>query len=53
MVTVGAGEVWDDVVAQLTAQGLGELATLSGIPGSTGATPVQNVGAYGTRSPTC
>jgi UDP-N-acetylmuramate dehydrogenase len=49
MVTVGAGEVWDDVVAQLTAQGLGELATLSGIPGSTGATPVQNVGAYGTE----
>ena len=49
MVTVGAGEVWDDVVAQLTAQGLGELAPLSGIPGSTGATPVQNVGAYGTE----
>jgi UDP-N-acetylmuramate dehydrogenase len=49
MVTVGAGEVWDDVVAQLTAQGFGELATLSGIPGSTGATPVQNVGAYGTE----
>ena len=49
LVTVGAGEVWDDVVAQLTADGLGELATLSGIPGSTGATPVQNVGAYGTE----
>ena len=48
-VTVGAGESWDDVVAHLTAQGLGELATLSGIPGSTGATPVQNVGAYGTE----
>jgi len=48
-VTVGAGEVWDDVVAELTAAGLGELATLSGIPGSTGATPVQNVGAYGTE----
>ena len=48
-VTVGAGEQWDDVVAQLTAEGLGELATLSGIPGSTGATPVQNVGAYGTE----
>ena len=48
-VTVGAGEAWDDVVAHLTAQGLGELATLSGIPGSTGATPVQNVGAYGTE----
>ena len=48
-VTVGAGEGWDDVVAQLTAAGFGELATLSGIPGSTGATPVQNVGAYGTE----
>ena len=48
-VTVGAGEIWDDVVAELTADGLGELATLSGIPGSTGATPVQNVGAYGTE----
>jgi UDP-N-acetylmuramate dehydrogenase len=49
LVTVGAGEPWDDVVADLTAQGYGELATLSGIPGSTGATPVQNVGAYGTE----
>ncbi len=48
-VTVGAGEGWDDVVAQLTAEGFGQLATLSGIPGSTGATPVQNVGAYGTE----
>ena len=49
LVTVGAGEGWDDVVATLTEQGFGELATLSGIPGSTGATPVQNVGAYGTE----
>ena len=49
MVTIGAGEGWDDVVAELTEQGFGELATLSGIPGSTGATPVQNVGAYGTE----
>jgi UDP-N-acetylmuramate dehydrogenase len=48
-VTVGAGESWDDVVAELTGQGFSELATLSGIPGSTGATPVQNVGAYGTE----
>ena len=48
-VTIGAGENWDDVVAELTAAGFAELATLSGIPGSTGATPVQNVGAYGTE----
>jgi UDP-N-acetylmuramate dehydrogenase len=48
-VTIGAGENWDDVVAQLTAEGFGELAPLSGIPGSAGATPVQNVGAYGSE----
>ncbi len=48
-VTVGAGENWDDVVAELTGQGFAELAPLSGIPGSAGATPIQNVGAYGTE----
>jgi UDP-N-acetylmuramate dehydrogenase len=48
-VTIAAGEGWDSVVHELTGQGFGELATLSGIPGSTGATPVQNVGAYGTE----
>ncbi|MFG1933284.1 UDP-N-acetylmuramate dehydrogenase [Mycobacterium sp. NPDC048908] len=42
-----AGAVWDDVVATALANGLGGLECLSGIPGSTGATPVQNVGAYG------
>ncbi|MFM1730479.1 UDP-N-acetylmuramate dehydrogenase [Prescottella soli] len=42
-----AGAVWDDVVAKTVAAGLGGLECLSGIPGSTGATPVQNVGAYG------
>lgn len=45
--TVEAGEVWDDVVAASVAEGLGGLECLSGIPGRTGATPVQNVGAYG------
>jgi UDP-N-acetylmuramate dehydrogenase len=49
LVTIGAGENWDDAVAELTGQGFGELAPLSGIPGSTGATPVQNVGAYGSE----
>ncbi len=48
-VTIGAGENWDDVVAELTGQGFAEFAPLSGIPGSAGATPIQNVGAYGTE----
>lgn len=47
-VRVQAGHVWDDVVAQSLAAGLAGLETLSGIPGSAGGTPVQNVGAYGT-----
>ncbi|KWX67088.1 UDP-N-acetylmuramate dehydrogenase [Mycobacterium sp. NAZ190054] len=42
-----AGAAWDDVVAASLAHGLGGLECLSGIPGSAGATPVQNVGAYG------
>ncbi|XVV03479.1 UDP-N-acetylmuramate dehydrogenase [Actinosynnema sp. CA-248983] len=45
--TVEAGEDWDSVVAEAVAQGLGGLECLSGIPGLVGATPVQNVGAYG------
>ena len=44
---VGAGAVWDDVVVAAIEHGLGGLECLSGIPGSAGATPVQNVGAYG------
>jgi UDP-N-acetylmuramate dehydrogenase len=44
---VAAGEPWDGVVAQAVARGLAGLECLSGIPGSTGATPIQNVGAYG------
>ncbi|MBZ8177615.1 UDP-N-acetylmuramate dehydrogenase [Corynebacterium sp. 3HC-13] len=42
-----AGAVWDDVVDTAVAAGLGGIECLSGIPGSAGATPVQNVGAYG------
>ncbi|MDQ3825587.1 MAG: UDP-N-acetylmuramate dehydrogenase [Actinomycetota bacterium] len=42
-----AGEDWDAVVARTVAAGYGGLECLSGIPGSVGATPVQNVGAYG------
>lgn len=47
--TIGAGEDWDAVVAALLDQGWSGVETLSGIPGSAGATPVQNVGAYGTE----
>lgn len=45
--TVAAGEPWDSTVAATVDAGLAGLECLSGIPGSTGATPVQNVGAYG------
>jgi len=45
--TVAAGEPWDAVVAGAVAEGLSGLEALSGIPGLTGATPLQNVGAYG------
>ncbi|NKY89008.1 UDP-N-acetylmuramate dehydrogenase [Nocardia veterana] len=47
LVTAEAGADWDGVVAATVAAGLGGLECLSGIPGSAGATPVQNVGAYG------
>lgn len=46
-VTVAAGEPWDDLVARSVAEGWSGIEALSGIPGLTGATPVQNVGAYG------
>ncbi|MEV6388482.1 UDP-N-acetylmuramate dehydrogenase [Nocardia xishanensis] len=46
-VVAEAGANWDAVVAATVAAGLGGLECLSGIPGSAGATPVQNVGAYG------
>lgn len=45
--TVQAGEDWDGLVARTVAEQLSGMEALSGIPGSTGATPVQNVGAYG------
>lgn len=47
MVRVAAGEVWDDFVATAVARRWAGVECLSGIPGSVGATPIQNVGAYG------
>ncbi len=47
MVTVAAGEPWDPLVARACEEGWIGVEALSGIPGSVGATPIQNVGAYG------
>ena len=47
MVTVSAGENWDDLVALAVDKEWAGIEALSGIPGSVGATPIQNVGAYG------
>jgi UDP-N-acetylmuramate dehydrogenase len=44
---VAAGEPWDPLVADCVASGLAGVECLAGIPGSVGATPIQNVGAYG------
>jgi UDP-N-acetylmuramate dehydrogenase len=46
-VTVAAGEPWDGLVAEAVERGWLGIEALSGIPGSVGATPIQNVGAYG------
>jgi UDP-N-acetylmuramate dehydrogenase len=46
-VTAGAGVTWDAFVAEVIAAGLSGVEGLSGIPGLVGATPIQNVGAYG------
>ncbi|MCU1414177.1 MAG: UDP-N-acetylmuramate dehydrogenase [Microbacteriaceae bacterium] len=45
--TVQAGEPWDAVVAYAVDHGLAGIEALSGIPGSAGAAPIQNIGAYG------
>lgn len=46
-VRVQAGHDWDELVAYTVAEGLAGMEALSGIPGTVGAAPVQNVGAYG------
>ncbi|ADD45269.1 UDP-N-acetylmuramate dehydrogenase [Stackebrandtia nassauensis] len=47
LVTVAAGHNWDSLVERAVAEGWSGIECLSGIPGSAGATPIQNVGAYG------
>ena len=47
LVNAGAGEPWDGLVADCVGRGLAGLECLSGIPGTVGGTPIQNVGAYG------
>ena len=48
-INVGAGMLWDDFVADAVDQGLSGVETLSGIPGTVGASPIQNIGAYGSE----
>jgi UDP-N-acetylmuramate dehydrogenase len=47
VLTAGAGEPWDELVARCVGEGWQGIECLSGIPGTVGATPIQNVGAYG------
>jgi UDP-N-acetylmuramate dehydrogenase len=51
--TVAAGEILDDVIAEMVKDGLWGLENLSHIPGTVGATPIQNVGAYGVEVSDC
>lgn len=46
-IKIGAGEIWDSVVKRTVDMGLSGIETMSAIPGTVGAAPVQNVGAYG------
>ncbi len=46
-VSVGAGVVWDNFVEEMVSKEIFDLENLSGIPGSVGAAPIQNIGAYG------
>jgi UDP-N-acetylmuramate dehydrogenase len=49
VVRVAAGHPWDELVAETVSAGWSGLECLSGIPGAAGATPIQNVGAYGSE----
>lgn len=49
LITVGAGKNWDDFVLWSLENGYCGLENLSGIPGSIGAAPIQNIGAYGSE----
>ncbi|HAS69580.1 UDP-N-acetylenolpyruvoylglucosamine reductase [Candidatus Nomurabacteria bacterium RIFOXYC2_FULL_36_8] len=46
-IKVGAGEIWDEIVSRTVSMGLSGFESLSLIPGTAGASPVQNIGAYG------
>lgn len=47
MISVAAGEDWDEFVEWIIGKGFAGVETLSGIPGTVGASPIQNIGAYG------
>ena len=47
MITVNSGENWDDFVQWIISKGFADVETLSGIPGTVGGAPIQNIGAYG------
>ncbi len=49
LVIAGAGESWDGLVSEAVKRGLWGIENLSGVPGSVGGTPIQNIGAYGTE----
>lgn len=48
-IKIGAGEVWDEIVFRMVNMGLSGLESLSNIPGTVGAGPIQNIGAYGSE----